>query len=90
MTTPPGATEVSVGIWRNVIEFATAVVESPTIPQQLEASQNLLDQAGFLRRQLVLAATNRGMSLADVGKALNMSPEGARKLRLTAARELER
>lgn len=90
MTTPPGATEVSVGIWRNVIEFATAVVEAPTIPQQLEASQNLLDQAGFLRRQLVLAATNRGMSLVDVGKALNMSPEGARKLRLTAARELER
>lgn len=78
------------GVWRNVLQFATAVVESPTMPQQLEASQSLLEQVTFLRQLLVLAASNNGMSYADIGRELKMSPEGARKLRLAALKELER
>jgi predicted transcriptional regulator len=71
-------------------EFATAVAESPTMPAQLEASQSLLEQSTLIRQRLVLAAVDRGMSLAEIGRALSMSPEGARKLRLAALKELER
>lgn len=88
--TTPGPIKVPERTMRRLYEFATAVVESPTMPEQLDASQGLLEQATMIRRRLVLTASDRGMSLADIGKALDMSPEGARKLRLTAARELER
>ena len=88
--TTPGATRVPDHLWRRLTEHATAVVGSPTMPEQLTASQKMLEQATVIRWWLVLAASKRGMSLADIGKALDMSPEGARKLRLTARRELER
>lgn len=75
---------------RRLYGFATEVVEAPTMPEQLEASQSLLEQSTLIRQLCVLDASEKGMSLADIGKALDMSPEGARKLRLTAAKELER
>ncbi|HEY9266764.1 MAG TPA: hypothetical protein VIQ11_19405 [Mycobacterium sp.] len=88
--TTPGATRVPEATWRRLTEFATAVVGSTTAAEQLTASQGMLEQATVIRWRLVLDASNKGLSLAEIGRALNMSPEGARKLRLTAARELER
>lgn len=88
--TTPGATRVPDVLWRRLTEYATAVVGSTTAAEQLTASQGMLEQATVIRWRLVLDASKKGMSLADIGRALDMSPEGARKLRLTAARELER
>ncbi len=88
--TTPAATRVPDHLWNRLTEHATAVVGSPTMPEQLTATQGMLEQATVIRWWFVLAASEKGMSLADIGKALDMSPEGARKLRLTAARELER
>ena len=88
--TTPGATRVPEATWRRLTDFATAVVGSTTAAEQLTASQGMLEQATVIRWLLVLGASDKGMSLAEIGRALNMSPEGARKLRLTAARELER
>lgn len=87
--TTPGATKVSEGVWLRLTEFATAVVESPTMVEQLTASQGLLEQATLIRWQLVLDASGKGLSLATIGRALDMSPEGARKLRLAALKEIE-
>lgn len=88
--TTPGATRVPELTWRRLTEFATGVVESTTMVEQLTASQGLLEQATVVRWQLVLDASKKGMSLADIGRALDMSPEGARKLRLAAVKEFER
>lgn len=88
--TTPGPIRLPEHTMRRLYGFATAVVESPTMPEQLEASQSLHEQAIMIRWLCVLDASEKGMSLADIGKALDMSPEGARKLRLTAAKELER
>lgn len=88
--TTPAATRVPDRLWRRLTEYATSVVGSATIGEQLTASQGMLEQATVIRWRLVLDASDKGMSLAEIGRALNMSPEGARKLRLTAARELER
>lgn len=88
--TTPAATKVPEITWRRLTEFATAVVGSATMVEQLKASQGMLEQATMIRWRLVLDASDKGLSLAEIGRALDMSPEGARKLRLTAARELER
>ena len=88
--TTPGATRVPDLTWRRLNEFATAVVESATMAEQLTASQGLLEQATLVRWQLVIAASDAGLSLAEIGRTLNMSPEGARKLRLAAVKEFER
>lgn len=83
------AAKVPDALWRRLTEFATGVVESDTMTEQLMASQDLLEQVTLIRRQLVLDASNKGMSVADIGKALDMSPEGARKIRLAALAALK-
>ncbi|MFJ9387683.1 hypothetical protein ACIRON_02610 [Nocardioides sp. NPDC101246] len=86
----PAASKVPEATWLRLTEFATAVVESPTMAEQLTASQGLLEQATLVRQQLVVAASDKGMPLAEIGRELSMSPEGARKLRLAALKELDR
>lgn len=88
--TTPGPIRLPEHTMRRLYGFATEAVEAPTIPEQLEASQSLLEQSTLIRWLCVLDASKKGMSLADIGKALSMSPEGARKLRLAALKELER
>ena len=84
------AAKVPAAIWQRLNEHAAAVVESDTALEQLAASQGLLEQATAVRWHLVIAASDAGLSLAEIGRELSMSPEGARKLRLAAAREFER
>lgn len=84
----PAAAKVPDVTWRRLAQFATRVVGADTMVEQLEASQDLLEQAMLVRKRLVRDAANSGMTFAEIGRTLNMSPEGARKLRLAAEEEL--
>jgi len=88
--TTPAATEVPERYMAAVTDFATGVAEATTAVDQLEAAQGLLEQATWVRWLVVLGASDAGLPLAIIGRALGMSPEGARKLRLAAAKELDR
>lgn len=88
--TTPAATRVPEILWQRLTEYATGVVTTPTAAEQLKAAQGMLEQATIIRHQLVVGAHEKGLSLARIGRALDMSPEGARQLHLRALKEQER
>lgn len=75
----------------HTLTVATATVEAPTMSERLEAAQELLEQAYAVRLRLVLEATTaERMPLSQIGRALNMSPQGARKIVLAARARFNR